>query len=58
MKNSKFIEAAQADFESMYTKRLRRGLFMVEHLAELYEALHKLDPENYNINSHWVFAEE
>lgn len=53
MSNAKFMEAARADYEYLYKDR-----DMVAYLVDLYKALHKLDPENYDINSHWVFAEE
>jgi len=49
----KYLEAAQADYEALYKDR-----DMIHYLAELYVALHKLDPENYNIDSHWSLAEE
>lgn len=58
MKNSKFTQAAKAEYIHKTFQSLRNGLAMIEHLAELYEALHKLDPENYHIDSHWVFAKE
>ena len=49
----KYLEAAQSDYEALYKDR-----DMIHYLAELYVALHKLDPENYNIDSHWSLAEE
>lgn len=49
----KFIDAAQADYEALYKDR-----DMIQYLAELYQVLHNLDPDNYNIDSHWFFAEE
>jgi hypothetical protein len=48
----KFIEAATADYEALYKDR-----DMILYLAELYEKLHALDPENHHIDSHWFFAE-
>ena len=48
----KLHHAAQSDYEALYKDR-----DMIAYLAELYEALHKLDPEGYNIDSHWSLAE-
>ena len=50
---NKFEHAAQADYEALYKDK-----DMIALLAELYEALHELDPENYNINEHWSLQEE
>lgn len=49
----KFYEAARADYEALYKDR-----DMIQYLAELLEALHVCDPENYHIDSHWAFQEE
>ena len=49
----KYLEAARADYEALYKDR-----DMVAYLAELYVALHELDPDNYSIDAHWSFAEE
>lgn len=51
--DEKYIEAARADYEALYKDR-----DMVAYLAELYVKLHELDPENYNIDAHWSFAED
>lgn len=48
----KYLEAARADYEALYKDR-----DMIQYLAELYVELHKLDPENYDIDAHWSFAE-
>ena len=48
----KYLEAARADYEALYKDR-----DMIQYLAELYVTLHQLDPENYNIDSHWSFVE-
>ena len=50
---NKFEHAAQADYEALYKDK-----DMIALLAELYEALHELDPGNYNINEHWSLQEE
>ena len=50
---SKFTRAAKADYEQLYKDR-----DMIAYLAELYEKLHKLDPENHHIDAHWSFADE
>ena len=49
----KFIAAARADYEALYKDR-----DMVLYLAELYVALHNLDPDNYHIDDHWSFEED
>jgi hypothetical protein len=49
----KFIHAARADYEALYKDR-----DMILYLAELYEVLDKLDPENHSIDAHWSLAEE
>ncbi len=51
--DQKYLEAARADYEALYKDR-----DMIQYLAELYVELHKLDPENHNIDSHWSLAEE
>ena len=49
----KFIHAATADYEALYKDR-----DMVMYLAELYEVLHRLDPENHHIDAHWSLQDE
>lgn len=51
--SDKYYHAAQADYEALY-----KDVDMITYLAELYEVLHRLDPDNYNINSHWSLAED
>jgi hypothetical protein len=49
----KLHHAAQADYEALYKDR-----DMIAYLAELYDDLHKLAPDVYNIDSHWSLAED
>jgi len=51
--DDKFIHAATADYEALYKDR-----DMIQYLAELLEALHVCDPENYHIDAHWSLQEE
>jgi len=51
--DDKFIHAATADYEALYKDR-----DMIQYLAELLEALHVCDPENYHIDDHWSLQEE
>lgn len=45
----KFMHCAEADYFALYRDR-----DMIVYLAELLEALHNLDPENYSIDAHWA----
>jgi hypothetical protein len=49
---NKFLDAARADYEALHKAR-----DMVAYLAELYEKLHNLDPENHHIDAHWSFED-
>ena len=50
--DEKFLHAARADYEALYKDR-----DMVHYLADLYEVLHRLDPD-YHIDAHWSLQEE
>lgn len=50
----KFIEAAQYDYFSLMLDRDE----IIAMIAQLYRELHDLDPDNWNIDSHQVFAGE
>ena len=53
MNCDKYLDAARADYEALYKDR-----DMVAYLAELYEILHTLDPENHSIENHWSLQQE
>jgi hypothetical protein len=50
----KFTTAAEYDYLSLMLDRDE----VIAMIAQLYRALHDLDPDNWHIDSHQAFAEE